>query len=160
MRISIFCLICSGLLFFAACGSKKIKIPDFDEQNALRLLIKLVSFGPRSSGTAANLRQAEFIAATAEKYGAVTTRGKFKCMTEEGLLQFVNIEAVIPGRRKDFVIIGSHFDTKKLPACVKFEGANDGASSTALLLELIRTIKNSGIQSEYTLKFVFFDGEE
>ncbi len=160
MRIFIFCLICSGLLLFTACGSKETRVPDFDEQNALRLLLKLVSFGPRSSGTAANLRQAEFIAAAAEKYGAVTARRKFKCMTEEGLLQFVNIEVVIPGRQKAFIIIGSHFDTKKLPAGVKFEGANDGASSTAVLLELIRTIKDSGIRPEYTLKFVFFDGEE
>jgi len=156
----IFCLICFGMLFFTGCGSKEIKVPDFDEQNAMRLLTKLVSFGPRSAGTAANLRQAEFIAETARSYGAITTSHKFKRMTTEGLLQFVNIEVVIPGKRKDFVIIGSHFDTKKLPKGIKFEGANDGASSTAVLLELVKTIKASGIQAEYTLKFVFFDGEE
>lgn len=160
MRDFIFYLICLGMLLFAACGSKEIKVPDFDEQNAMRLLTRLVSFGPRSAGTAANLRQAEFIAKTARSYGAVTTSHKFKRMTTEGLLRFVNIEAVIPGKRKDFVIIGSHFDTKKMPEGVKFEGANDGASSTAVLLELIKTIKASGIQPEYTFKFVFFDGEE
>lgn len=160
MRNYIFCLICFGMLLFAGCGSKEIIVPEFDEQNAMRLLVKLVSFGPRYSGTAANLRQAEFIAETARKYGAETKSIKFKHNTTEGLLQFVNIEVVIPGKRKDFVIIGSHFDTKKMPAGIKFEGANDGASSTAVLLELIKTIKASGIQPEYTLKFVFFDGEE
>jgi Zn-dependent M28 family amino/carboxypeptidase len=160
VRDFIFCLICLGMLFFAGCGSKEIKIPEFDEQNAMSLLVKLVSFGPRSAGTAANLRQAEFIAKTARSYGAKTTSIKFKHNTSEGLLQFVNIEVVIPGKRKDFVIIGSHFDTKKMPAGIKFEGANDGASSTAVLLELIKTIKASGTQPEYTLKFVFFDGEE
>ena len=160
MRNFILILAFSGLFLLSACGSREIRVPDFDEQNAMRLLIKLVAFGPRSSGTDANLRQAEFIAATARDYGAVTTRLKFKHVTVEGLLQFVNIEAVIPGRRKDFIIIGSHFDSKKLPAGIKFEGANDGASSTAVLLEMIRTIRKSGVRPEYTLKFVFFDGEE
>ena len=160
MRNLIFYLTCMGMLFFTACGSKKIKIPEFDEQNAMRLLVKLVSFGPRSAGTAANLRQAEFIATTARSYGVETTYYRFKRMTSEGLLRFVNIEVEIPGRRKNFIIVGSHFDTKKMPADIKFEGANDGASSTAVLLELIRTIMTSGIQPEYSLKFVFFDGEE
>ena len=160
MRNFVFSLTCLSMLFFAGCGSKEIIVPEFDEQNAMRLLTKLVAFGPRSAGTAANLRQAEFIAESARKYGALTKSIRFKQRTTEGLLDFVNIEAVIPGRCKEFIIIGSHFDTKKMPGGIKFEGANDGASSTALLLELIKTIKNSGAKLEYTLKFVFFDGEE
>jgi glutaminyl-peptide cyclotransferase len=153
-------LIIFGLLLVVACRNEKIKIPDFDEQNAMCLVKKLTSFGPRNSGTLANLQQAEFIAKTVENYGAITSCQKFKAMTPEGFLQFVNIEAVISGEREDFIIIGSHFDSKKLPAEIKFEGANDGASSTATLMELIRSIKKSGLQPEYTLRFVFFDGEE
>jgi glutaminyl-peptide cyclotransferase len=147
-------------MFFCGCSPEKVAIPEFDKQNAMRLLTKLVSFGPRSAGTAANLRQAEFIADTARKYGAETRSIRFKRLTTEGKLDFVNIEAVIPGEREDFIIIGSHFDTKKMPEGIKFEGANDGASSTAVLLEMLRTIKKSGVKPEYTLKFVFFDGEE
>ncbi|MDD5698440.1 MAG: M28 family metallopeptidase [Victivallaceae bacterium] len=160
MRKLDFCFIAAVLFMLAGCGPGEIKVPDFDERNALRLLTKLVAFGPRSSGTTANLRQAEFIAATAGNYGAVTSCQKFQRLTEAGPLRFINVEAVIPGRQPEFIILGSHFDTKKLPGRIKFEGANDGASSTALLLELIRAIKNSGMQLEYTLKFVFFDGEE
>ena len=148
------------LLLSAGCSKKEIKVPDFDQHNAMMLLKKLVAFGPRSSGTAANLKQAEFIAATAEKYGADVVRQKFEQQTELGKLKFFNVEATIQGQRDDFVIIGSHFDTKKLSPDIKFEGANDGASSTATLLEMIRTIKKSGEKPEYTLKFVFFDGEE
>lgn len=161
MRNLILGFICSGIILFNGCGApEKAAVPEFDEQNAMRLLTKLVSFGPRSAGTAANLRQAKFIADTAREYGAVTKSIKFKRSTTEGTLDFVNIEAVIPGKREAFIIIGSHFDTKKMPEGIKFEGANDGASSTAVLLEMIRTIKKSGVRPEYTLKFVFFDGEE
>ncbi len=160
MRNFIFCLPCLSILFFVGCAPEKIVVPEFDEQNAMRLLTKLVSFGPRSAGTAANLRQADFIAETAGKSGAKTNFVKFKHTTTEGPLDFVNIEVVIPGKRDDFIIIGSHFDTKKMPEGIKFEGANDGASSTAVLLEMIRTIKQSNAKPKYTLKFVFFDGEE
>jgi glutaminyl-peptide cyclotransferase len=160
MHNFIFSLFCLILLLSAGCAPEKIEIPVFDEQNAWRLAGELVAFGPRWSGTAANLKQAEFIAKTAEKYGAVVLRQEFKRVTPVGSIQFVNVEAVIPGKREEFIIIGSHFDTKKLPPEIKFEGANDGASSTAVLLELIRTIKKSGVKPEYTLKFVFFDGEE
>lgn len=160
MRKFIFYLFALILLFPAACAPEKSEIPVFDERNAWRLTGELVAFGPRSSGSAANLKQAEFIAGTAESYGALTARQKFERTTPAGLIKFVNVEAVIPGKREEFVIIGSHFDTKKLPAGIKFEGANDGASGTAVLLELIRAVKRSGVKPEYTLKFVFFDGEE
>jgi len=156
----IYFLFCLILLFLTACAPEKNVIPVFDERNAWRLAGELVAFGPRSSGSDANLKQAEFIAKTAGSYGALTSRQEFKRMTPVGSLQFVNVEAVIPGKRSDFIIIGSHFDTKKLPPGIKFEGANDGASSTAALLELIRAVKHSGAKPEYTLKFVFFDGEE
>ena len=148
------------LLFMGSCFKGDIKPPVFNENNAMYLLKRLVAFGNRPSGSEANLRQAEYIAGTAEEYGANVVRQKFKQNTELGNLQFFNVEATIPGRKSDFIIIGSHFDTKKLPPNVKFEGANDGASSTAVLLEMIRTIMKSNIVPEYTLKFVFFDGEE
>ena len=150
----------TALLFFTGCSKKEINVPNFDQKNAITILKELVAFGPRSSGTSANLKQAEFIAATAEKYGAAVIRQKFEQQTELGKLKFFNIEATIKGQRDDFVIIGSHFDTKKLSPGIKFEGANDGASSTATLLEMIRSIKKAGAKPEYTLKFVFFDGEE
>jgi Zn-dependent M28 family amino/carboxypeptidase len=156
----IFYLICFGIFFVSGCSSEKNIVPEFDEQNAMRLLTKLVSFGSRSAGTVANLRQADFIAETTGKYGAKTNWIKFKRKTPEGMLDFVNVEVVIPGRRKEFIIIGSHFDTKKMPDGIKFEGANDGASSTAVLMEMIKAIKKSGVKPEYTLTFVFFDGEE
>src|SRR6185295_2925338 len=55
------------------------------------------------------------------------------------------------------VVIGSHFDTKKMS--VPFVGANDGASSTAVLLEVARVIAASGPRN-VTYRFLFLDGEE
>jgi Zn-dependent M28 family amino/carboxypeptidase len=68
-----------------------------------------------------------------------------------------NIIATIPGRRPDRIVLASHFDTK-LFEDIHFVGANDGASSTAALLELGRVLKDR--QNEFTIELLFLDGEE
>lgn len=80
------------------------------------------------------------------------------------VLSFHNVIASKKGRDNCSVLIGGHFDTKQLP---NFVGANDGGSSTALMLELARAVKGLPVAkkkierwADCTLAFVFFDGEE
>jgi hypothetical protein len=62
----------------------------------------------------------------------------------------------IPGRNpRRMVVVGAHYDTKDLPG---FVVANDGASGTAVVRQLARTIKPRQVRP--TLVVVFFDGEE
>jgi glutaminyl-peptide cyclotransferase len=154
----IFCL-----LFFLSLlngCSQQEAAPETDSRNAMKLVDSLVSFGQRYAGSQANKRQAEFIVKTLRDYGCFPQMQIFAKNTIIGKVTFRNIEAVIAGEDDRFIIIGSHYDTKKLSRDSKFEGANDGASSTALLLEMIRCIKMSGKTPPVTIKFVFFDGEE
>lgn len=51
-----------------------------------------------------------------------------------------------------FLIIDAHYDTINGP------GTNDNGSGTVLLLELARLLK--GIDTEYSIKFIHFSGEE
>jgi Zn-dependent M28 family amino/carboxypeptidase len=78
-------------------------------------------------------------------------------MTPLGEVSMANVIATIPGTRKERIAIASHFDTK-LYREFKFVGANDGASSTAALLELGRVLKQR--QNEFTIELLFLDGEE
>jgi Zn-dependent M28 family amino/carboxypeptidase len=55
------------------------------------------------------------------------------------------------------VLLGTHYDTKRIPG-VRFVGANDGASGTALLLEVARQLATYPLPFDIWL--VFFDGEE
>jgi Zn-dependent M28 family amino/carboxypeptidase len=55
------------------------------------------------------------------------------------------------------ILLGGHYDTKYFKD-FRFVGANDGGSSTALLLELIRRL--AAAPREYTYWVVWFDGEE
>ena len=67
-----------------------------------------------------------------------------------------NVVATVPGRdRRRTVVVGAHYDTKDIPG---FLGANDGASGTAVVHELARTIRSRTLRP--TLVFIFFDGEE
>jgi len=63
-----------------------------------------------------------------------------------------NIVAVIPGRTAGIIAVGGHYDTKQIP------GANDGGSSSGLLLELARVLATRALN--HTLWIIFFDGED
>ena len=78
-------------------------------------------------------------------------------MTPLGEVSMANVIATIPGKRRDRLVLASHFDTK-LYREFRFVGANDGASSTAALLELARVVKQR--QNEFTIELLFLDGEE
>jgi Zn-dependent M28 family amino/carboxypeptidase len=78
-------------------------------------------------------------------------------MTPLGEVSMANVIATIPGKRPDRIALASHFDTKLFRE-FRFVGANDGASSTAALLELARVLKAQ--PHELTIELLFFDGEE
>jgi glutaminyl-peptide cyclotransferase len=69
-----------------------------------------------------------------------------------------NIVGVLAGERPGVIVIGAHFDTKRMEGA-RFVGANDGAAGSAAVLELARTLAARG-EPRYTVWFVFFDGEE
>ena len=56
------------------------------------------------------------------------------------------------------IVLGAHYDTKYFKD-INFVGANDGASGTAVLLELARVFKKQPLK-QHKLVLCFFDGEE
>jgi glutaminyl-peptide cyclotransferase len=66
-----------------------------------------------------------------------------------------DILATIPGVGPSIVVIGGHYDTKRI--ATPLAGANDGGSSAAFLLELARVLTQRHNKATYWL--VLFDGE-
>ncbi|MFK7872132.1 MAG: M28 family metallopeptidase [Oligoflexales bacterium] len=66
-----------------------------------------------------------------------------------------NIIASQIGREDCWIFVGSHYDTKIVPN-TSYVGANDGASTTALLLELSHVLQ----ADRCGLVLLWFDGEE
>lgn len=131
--------------------------PAFDSSRAWEHLRKQVALGPRPSGSPALVETRKYITDQLKAIGIESKEQPFIGMTPLGEVSMANVIATIPGKRPDRIAIASHFDTK-LYRDFRFVGANDGASSTAVLLELARVLKAQ--PREYTIELLFFDGEE
>lgn len=140
--------------WLAACGGggedptadSDVVTNRFDADRAFADLEAQVAIGPRPSGSPEALETAELIASRLEEAGV------------EGIeiqRPLANVVGSIPGDTRKVVVVGAHFDTEDAPG---FVGANDGASATAVVLELARALRPRQLRP--TLVFAFFDGEE
>jgi hypothetical protein len=139
-------------------GAASAPAPDFDAARAWKDLVHQVEIGPRPSGSEANETCRAWIEAELRATGLEPRRETFKSATPAGEMSFTNVWAELAGTdpQAGRIVIGSHFDTKKM---ARFVGANDGASSTAALLEIARVLA-AAQKRAITYRFVFFDGEE
>lgn len=136
-------------------ASDGAKIEGVDANRAFEHVKNVVAFGPRPSGSEAIKKTQSYIIAELKSYGLRVIEDDFRGATPKGAIPMKNIIAELPGQRPEVVIISGHYDTKIL---ANFVGANDGGSSTAAVLETARVMAKT--KPEYTLWFVFFDGEE
>lgn len=135
----------------------------FSGERARAQVAALVAIGPRppaSDGYATALAhlEAEFAA-----LGWVTRRQSFPAGTPKGPVTFTNLIARHPAGERDWnrstpAVIGGHLDSKAIES-FRFVGANDGGSSTGVILELARVLA-SDPPSAAKVELVLFDGEE
>lgn len=151
---AIFVLLCS-------CNEKGAAVPEIDGVFAFKKVSEIYEIGPRASGSEGASKTAEFIRNEIINYGLLPETDEWIGKTPlNSKTVFRNVTAVIPGIKSDFIVIGSHYDTKIIDTVPEFSGANDGASSAGLLLSMIKAVKNNTAPPPLTLKFAFFDGEE
>lgn len=129
----------------------------FDSSKAWEHLRRQVAIGPRPAGSAALAETRRYLLDQLKGMGIAATEQAFDADTPLGTIRMVNVVATLPGLRRDRIALGSHYDTKLFRE-FRFVGANDGASSTAVLLELGRALK--GRPNPFTIELLFFDGEE
>jgi Iap family predicted aminopeptidase len=117
-----------------------------------------VAFGPRPPGSQALEKCRAYLIEQLKGFGYQVEQDAFEAATPYGPKKMVNLIAsrgVSDGARSGVIVLASHYDTKYMEG-IQFVGANDGASSTGLLLELARVLSNE----QDDLRFVFLDGEE
>src|SRR6266436_30938 len=131
------------------------KTGGFDGKRAFAHVAKQVGFGPRASGSAAIGQLQEYIQSELASYGCKVETDSFTADTPAGRLPMKNIVAKIPGDKPGIIMLATHYDTKRLE---NFVGADDGASSTAVMLELARLLCPR--HGAYQVWITFFDGEE
>jgi hypothetical protein len=133
----------------------------FDAQRAWKLLEEQVAIGPRPSGSAGAEATRVLIERELASYGLAPAREPFtgEAAPAQGV-GFCNVFADLAaegGAGAPLVVLLSHYDTKRLSE--RFVGANDGASNTAVLLEIARVLAAGGPR-KVAYRFLFADGEE
>ena len=141
----------------ASQPAQKPTAATFDGTRAFDHLKAQVALGPRPAGSAGIRQTRAYITRQLAGMGLTVQEQPFVATTPIGPVEMVNLIAVLPGTRPDRILFTGHYDTK-LYKDIVFLGASDGASSAAVLIELVRSLKDQ--PREFTYEFVWFDGEE
>src|SRR5580700_360602 len=131
--------------------------PAFNSARAMQYVKEIVAFGPRPIGSANHKKVEDYIHAHLK--GDQVEDDAFIIDTSEGKFPVRNIIAKYPGTRDGIVVIASHYDTNYPLRDTNYVGANDGASSSALLLEIADQLRGKKLDG-YSVWLLWDDAEE
>ncbi|MGB6479005.1 MAG: M28 family peptidase [Candidatus Sulfotelmatobacter sp.] len=131
--------------------------PAIDSARAFEYVKEIVAFGPRPLGSANHKKVENYILAHLK--GDEVENDTFVADTPEGKFPVHNIIAKFPGTKDGIIVIASHYDTNYPLRKTSFVGANDGASSSALLLEFANQLRGKK-RDGYSVWLVWDDAEE
>ena len=124
--------------------------PTFDPNRAMQYVKEIVAFGPRPVGSANHKKVEDYI--TSHLKGDTVEDDAFTADTPEGKFPVHNIIAKYPGTKDGIVVIASHYDTNYPLRNTSFIGANDGAATSALLLEFANQLRGKKRAGEEAVK--------
>lgn len=164
MKRMSFILILASLAATVGCSKAPVPVPEqwpeptaVSGTRALAEAVQFVALGPRDSGTPGAEKAAAYLEGKLKGLGLRTVVDAFEDITPAGTQSFRNVMGRLNGTRPETIILVSHYDTKS-GISTNFVGANDSGSSTGLLLELARVLRDR--QGGPTIEFLFTDGEE
>ena len=134
-------------------GSK----PAFDGDRSFQYVKDIVKFGSRPVGSANHKKVEDYISTHLK--GDAVEDDTFTADTPEGKFPVHNIIAKFPGTKDGIIIVASHYDTNYPLRNTSYVGANDGGSSSALLLELANQLRGK-TRDGYSVWLVWDDAEE
>jgi len=152
-------LTCCLASLLVLLGCQKKEAVSFDATRAMGYVRDIVAFGPRPIGTPGHAKTEDYILQHLRSIGAQTETDEFTAATPAGPLRVRNLIAKIPGEKEGAIVIGSHYETNY--PLRNFVGANDGGSTSGLLLELANQLQRKDKKLPgHSVWLVWFDGEE
>lgn len=130
---------------------------DFNGTRALAYAREFVSIGPRWIGSPGHAKAEAFIRKQFEHDHL--EEDTFTATTPEGPMQMRNFIVRFPGNKDGVIVVATHYETNYPLRNINFVGANDGGSTTGLLIELANHLRGRTLDG-YSVWLVFFDGEE
>ena len=127
----------------------------FDGARAYKHVEQLVAIGPHPAGSDGIRRAQAYIIGQLKSFGCPVEEQDFHASTPIGDVAMKNILVKSPSANPNLILYASHYDTKRID---QFVGADDGGSSTGVLLELGRIL--CARKNAQTIWLAFLDGEE
>lgn len=154
MRRSIFA---AALLVGVACGAGAGNLPQLDGGRALTYTREFVAIGPRWVGSPGHAKAEAFLK---EQFRHdQLEEDTFTATTSIGPETFRNFIVKFPGRKDGIIVLASHYETNYWLRNIRFVGANDGGSTTGLLIEIANYLRGKP-NDGYSVWLLFDDGEE
>jgi Zn-dependent M28 family amino/carboxypeptidase len=132
-------------------------LPHIDSKRAFQYTREVTAFGPRYMGSENHKKLERCI--TSHLQGDQVEDDAFTADTVEGKFPVRNLIAKFPGTKDGIIVILGHYDTVYPLRNSGFVGANDGGSSTAILLEFANQLRGKK-RDGYSVWLVWTDGEE
>jgi len=137
-----------------------------DADRAMGYLEDLCKIGPRQSGSAGMGAQQKLLRKHFEQLGAKVEMQRFDARhpLNGSRVQMANLLVHWHPEKQRRILFCAHYDTRPYPDQDRvnprgtFVGANDGASGTALLMELAHHMPD--LAGKYGVDFALFDAEE
>ena len=130
--------------------------PDINGNHVMQYVKEVVAIGSRPVGSAGHAKLEQYILSKLK--GVDVEQDKFTAQTPVGKFPVNNIIAKFPGRKDGIIVVAGHYDTN-YPLPKAYVGANDGGSSTALLLALADQFRGKE-RDGYSVWLVWTDAEE
>jgi glutaminyl-peptide cyclotransferase len=136
--------------------------PHFNGAKALEYARQFVAIGPRWPTSAGHLKAEAFLRNQFQH--DQLEEDTFTSDTPIGPVPMRNFIARFPGRKDGVIVLATHYETNYPLRTINFVGANDGASTTGLLLTIADQLRAEVARNKqldgYSVWLVFFDGEE
>jgi glutaminyl-peptide cyclotransferase len=144
-----------GSLFFLPPGAAAQG--NFNGARALAYTREFVSIGPRWIGSPGHAKAEAFLRTQFEH--DKLEEDTFTATTPEGPMPMRNFIVRFAGKKDGVIVVATHYETNYPLRNINFVGANDGGSTTGLLIELANHLRGRTLDG-YSVWLVFFDGEE
>src|SRR6201984_3136564 len=131
--------------------------PKINATRAMQYTKEVTAFGARPIGSANHKKLEDYIVSHLK--GDEVDFDAFTADTIEGKFPVRNIIAKFPGTKDGIIVIAGHYDTNYPLRDTGYVGANDGGSSTAILLEFANQLRGKKREG-YSVWLLWTDGEE
>jgi len=136
----------------------------FDGAKAYEYAREFAAIGPRWPTGPGHVKAEEFLRHHFQSQQDQVEEDTFTADTPIGPVPLRNFIVRFPGSKPGVIVLGTHYETNYPLRNINFVGANDGASTTGLLMAIGDRLHEQTAHGKkldgYSVWLVFFDGEE